>query len=137
MKSEDENTELTLIESNEFTNAVSKFASMDLKKGLKSAKVVMPITKEYLSLEEGKPKRFVFCGVCKFEKVDKSTAEITTANAVTLMDENKKLFIAAQVALVQSMIDLPVGSAVEIVQLASKNLSGGKKLAQFEINLLG
>lgn len=99
---------------------------------LATAEVVMDLQKEYLRLEKSKPKRFLF--VETGEQLDISTGELTPT--VTLLDDQRKLFITRTVVIYNACKDLKAYSGLELEFLGEKELDNGNKLKQYRVTLL-
>lgn len=108
-----------------------------LEDRLKKDKVLMNLSAEYLSLDEGESKKLVYIQMLSQEGVDEETGEIINNEVALFVDEDKKTYVHKGVVIKNAVRSLPNGTTLLITASGQKDLGKGRKLNQFDVELLG
>ena len=120
-------TNVEELETIEISNVnLPTFNNVDWNK-IEKATNVRSLNFTYLKLEQGEIKRFIVAGIFNQLVNDRDTQLVG-------LYHKDEAFITASHMIVQACSKVQTGSIVEIIYKGDKNLTGGKKLGNYEVN---
>ena len=88
------------------------------------------LTADYLALEEGESKKFIFIQKTSFSGDDGEKS------AVLLADKEKKTFITASTVIVNTLNSFEPPIAISIANLGAVKMKGGKSYTNYSVRML-
>lgn len=111
------------------TNLVNRLAELD------SLEEVGSLTKEYLNLEVGEIRRYIYLGIDTMQKNE--NGKLINLKCVQLVQSNGQRFLGAQISLIRELEQLPVNSPVQITRMPDEKTASGNVVYIYSISLLG
>jgi len=123
----DQNIEAVELENVNVENVnLPTFTNVDWSK-IEKAKETRSLNFEYLKMEAGQVGRFIFTGI--FEQLVNERKTLLAG-----LYSKDQAFISASHMIVQACQKVSPGTILEIIYKGDKNLGGGKKLGEYEVN---
>ena len=113
------------------------FMASGLDAALAKEKEIMSLNATYLEMKKGESKKLVLVNMTSWEKTDTETGEIKRIPSAVLIGEDKETYVSSQTVIVQACNAAPMYSTIMVTYKGDKNLGGGRKLAEFDVKLLG